>query len=313
MNQRMPFSPIRDDEERRRRQQEFERRQQQRPAPPPQQQQAPTQQAIPLNRAAGESYDQGQQMTMEDAIRIAAQYGAVPSRISSGAADPNSGYMGVWAIPTAQGWVPLGQGSAPPAGSPTATPRAVPSAPPSAPTSLSDRARGPYGPPASTAPPAPPAMTPRPAQGPPTSQGVYPQPGPQGQGQSLSTPNVNVVVNNTPQPREGEGALDFQRRTASPGVPPAAVPGAAMSAMNNPQYPYSPSWQGDQYGSSAAAEAAFASQRRLDQQPPMSRYPGINTGARLTPPLGMNQTPLNPQSGFGSSLTMPLNRNSGLR
>ena len=63
--------------------------------------------AIQLNRVAGESYDQGTPMTMSQAIDMAAQYGAVPSRISSGAADPKSDYSGVWAIPTANGWVPL--------------------------------------------------------------------------------------------------------------------------------------------------------------------------------------------------------------
>lgn len=75
-------------------------------------------QAIQLNRAGGQSYDQGQQMTMEQAIALASQYGAVPQRISSGAADPNSGYSGVWAIPTANGFVPLDR-LAPPQTTPT--------------------------------------------------------------------------------------------------------------------------------------------------------------------------------------------------
>lgn len=280
--------------------------QQQAPPPPPQQ---PMGQAIPLNRAGGESYDQGQQMTMEDAIRIAAQYGAVPSRISSGTADPSNGYMGVWAIPTAQGWVPLG-GS----GAPSAPP---PSAPPTA-QSTSDRARGPYGPgatPSAMTPAPAPSLPPRPAgaaQGPPTQAGQYPQPGPQGQGASLA-PNVNVVVNNTPQPHEGEGAMAFQRRAASPGVPPAAAPGPALGAMSNPDYPYAPSWQGDQYGPSGLAQSAFDRSQRLDRPlPPTQDYLGINTGTR-TPLLGGNQTPLNPESGFGSSLTQPLNRRSGFR
>lgn len=63
--------------------------------------------AIKLNRAGGESYDEGTPMTMEQAIAQAAQYGHVPSRISSGAADPNTGYSGIWGIPTASGWIPL--------------------------------------------------------------------------------------------------------------------------------------------------------------------------------------------------------------
>lgn len=63
--------------------------------------------AIQLNRAGGESYDTGTPMSMEEAINLAGQYGAVPSRISSGGADPNSGYSGIWAIPTPNGWVPL--------------------------------------------------------------------------------------------------------------------------------------------------------------------------------------------------------------
>lgn len=64
---------------------------------------------IPLNRAGGESYDSGQQMTMEEAQRIAQQYGHVAQRISSGAADPNSGYMGVYGVPTEQGFIPVDQ------------------------------------------------------------------------------------------------------------------------------------------------------------------------------------------------------------
>lgn len=64
---------------------------------------------IPLNRVAGESYNVGRQMTMEEAQRIAGQMGHVAQRISSGAADPNTGYMGVWAIPTEQGFIPLDQ------------------------------------------------------------------------------------------------------------------------------------------------------------------------------------------------------------
>lgn len=62
---------------------------------------------IQLNRAGGESYDQGTQMTMAEAIKIAEQYGHVPARISSGAMPDDT--TGVWAIPTAQGWVPLDQ------------------------------------------------------------------------------------------------------------------------------------------------------------------------------------------------------------
>lgn len=62
-------------------------------------------QAIPLNRASGESYDQGQQMTMQEAIRIAEQYGHVPARISSGPMGDDT--MGVWAVPTERGWVPV--------------------------------------------------------------------------------------------------------------------------------------------------------------------------------------------------------------
>lgn len=64
-------------------------------------------QAIPLNRIAGESHDEGQPMSMSQAIALAGQYGAVPSRISPGAADPSTDYSGTWAIPTSNGWIPL--------------------------------------------------------------------------------------------------------------------------------------------------------------------------------------------------------------
>lgn len=271
-------------------------------------------QAIPLNRAGGESYDQGQQMTMEDAIRLASQYGAVPSRISSGTADPSNGYMGVWAIPTAQGWVPLG-------GSGEGTPPPPPPSSAGAPTSTSDRARGVYGPDATPAPapsfggtPGQGSSTPRSPSMPGAAglagQGVpgYNSPNAQSSG-SIGTPNVNVVVNNTPQPGQQEPPRQNSMPSIStiPSNMPMGAPAmnSGMSTSDAARGPYGmtfpsagPQMANPPFGlptnhpSMLAQEAMGNSQRRLDAP----NYPGINTGARLPDQFG-------PQP--GGSVTYP--------
>lgn len=137
--------------------------QQQMQAPPPQAPQAPPQMQgnpIPLNRAGGESYDGGQQMTMQEAQAIAGQYGHVAARISSGAIDPNDpNPVGVWGVPTENGWIPVEQlaGGTTPTEQWSGGPRPESGTNPNLgttrtpPISLADVVRGPYEAPTPTA------------------------------------------------------------------------------------------------------------------------------------------------------------------
>lgn len=211
-------------------------------------------QPIPLNRAAGESYDQGQQMTMQEAIAIASRYGHVPSRISSGAIDPNNpNPSGVWGVPTADGWIPVEQlgGSTPPAQSWRGGP--------SDPRSTSDRARGPYGPNPSVSNPA--SVSDR-------ARGPYEAPPPAFQGPQATPEQIRGAQSmrgafNSPDLQSsgslGAGGLTININTG--GTPQQAAPSPSFQRPNT------------------APQAGF-------QVPPPPAYPGINTGMRLPPAFG---------------------------
>ena len=239
-------------------------------------------QAIPLNRAAGESYDQGVQMSMQEAIRIAEQYGHVPARISSGSipnVETNSNPMGVWAVPTERGWIPVEKlaGMSTPTENWSGGPPAAPAAPPSMVTGTAapnPRPQGQYGP----------------VQGPPNQQGNFGgppyNPGPRYNFPQPSTtgPMVTGQAAQTGPPQQQAVRYDFPANATGQ---PGNVININVSPGPQPQGSYDQSgWHtpGDQFSMSpqqqARKEQIYASGSppapSISQPPPISNGDGFD-------------------------------------
>lgn len=296
---------------------------------------------VQVDRLGGQSYDQGEQMTMAEAIQLAQQYNAVPQRISSGVADPATGYSGVWAVPTANGFIPLTRSGAapqaPPAqGGPNASqapqqqqqaapqqqmppgwqqsgqsgPMSVPGAPPtqmSGPPSFAPSAQQAWSHSGPTQSLIGPQSAPVP-QGPPTSSGQPPayQAAPAQQSGGQAPVNINVNVPNqdkansyySPQSQaqsyagvyadlgNGDQATQAYRQWlgdqagSMSATPPPQQPSYPMgmtynnpSAMNQPQYPYSPQFQSPYMQQPGQTNSQYPMGNSWSMQPPQGPPP----------------------------------------
>jgi hypothetical protein len=242
---------------------------------------------------------QGQLMSMEEAQRIAAQYGHVAVRIGGPTVDVNNqdaALTGLWGVPSENGYIPIEQ-------------LAQQGRPPQQqgswqgggnPMSMSDQVR--------SQPPQPPAMQGPPPQ--PTGQPPAPSMGPAMNPWSLPPPQQSSsgpIVNTGPmQPGQGQWPAAFAPQGAQPQTVPNAPTAPPNYSTQAPPQPPPASMQSTPertaqsrhypYGANITSQGFPQAPQFQDwglQQPPQTPYGGPTAGV-LMQPYGQPNRPMVP-------------------